>query len=134
MKDCIFCKIVKGEIPADIIYEDDKTLAFLDISPTNKGHTLVIPKEHYETIMDIPEDLLANVIKTTKKLSIALSKMSDGISIAQNNKKLAGQIVPHLHFHVMPRYKNDRHKFDWATTKYKEGESKELIKKIKNLL
>lgn len=134
MTGCIFCKIIKKEIPADIIYEDSKTLAFLDINPVNKGHTLVIPKEHYETIIDIPENLLLNTIKTTKKLAIALSKISDGVSITQNNKKAGGQLVPHLHFHVIPRYKNDEHKYNWLTTKYKEGESKELASKIKSLL
>ena len=67
MNDCIFCKILKGEIPSAKVYENDKVLAFLDISPVHKGHTLVIPKEHYENILDIPEDLLKEVIAVTKK-------------------------------------------------------------------
>jgi len=132
--NCIFCKIAKKQIPTDILYENNKTIAFLDINPVNKGHTLVIPKEHYETIIDIPEDLLIEVIKTTKKISIALSKISDGITIAQNNKKSGGQEIPHLHFHIIPRYKNDGLKYNWPTKKYKEGETQQLVEKIKNLL
>lgn len=134
MTDCIFCKIIKGEVPCTKVYEDTSTLAFLDIAPINPGHTLVIPKQHYETIMDIPENLLENVTKTVKKISIALSKMSDGISIAQNNKKSANQLVPHLHFHIMPRYKDDGHKFTWPKEEYKKGEAEKLAEKIKSLL
>jgi histidine triad (HIT) family protein len=84
--------------------------------------------------MDIPEDLLEEVINIVKEISIALSKISDGISIAQNNKKVAGQLVPHLHFHLIPRYKDDGHKFKWSTEKYKENEAVEIASKIKSLL
>ena len=106
---CIFCKILKREIPCTKIYENDKVLAFLDIGPVSKGHTLVIPKEHYETIIDIPEDLLKEVIAITKKVSKAVKQgvEADGISIGQSNYKSAGQVVPHLHFHIMPRFEDD---------------------------
>jgi histidine triad (HIT) family protein len=134
MDDCLFCKVAKGEIPCAKVYEDEKTFAFLDINPVNKGHTLVITKEHYELITDVPEDLLADLIKTVKKVSKALLGMSDGVCIAQNNKEIAGQIVPHIHFHLIPRLKGDGHKFNWPSTKYEEGEAEKVAEKIKNLL
>jgi histidine triad (HIT) family protein len=119
MESCIFCKIIKGEIPCTKVYEDDKVLAFLDISPVNKGHTLVIPKKHYETLMDVPDDLLCETMKIIKKLSKAVMKTvkADGINISINNYKAAGQLVLHLHVHIMPRFSNDGLKLDWPTKK-----------------
>ena len=133
--DCIFCKILKGEIPCSKIYENDKVLAFLDIMPVHKGHTLVIPKEHYETIIDIPEDLLKEVIVVLKKVSKAVKEgvNADGISIGQSNYKAGGQVVPHLHFHIMPRFENDGLKF-WPQGKYEEGEMDSYKEKIVKFL
>ena len=105
--DCIFCKIVKGEVPADKVYEDDNTFAFLDINPTTAGHTLVIPKNHSETIMDMKKEDLDKLIETVQKVSIALEKYSEGVNLLQNNHEVAGQIVPHVHFHVIPRKAGD---------------------------
>ena len=133
MTDCIFCKIRDGEIPSDKIYEDENTLAFLDKNPINEGHTLVIPKEHYVNIIDIPEETLKQVIITVKKIAVAISKDSEGISIAQNNKDAAGQVVDHIHFHVIPRISNDNHKL-WKGKPYKEGVAEKIAEKIKNLL
>lgn len=135
MEDCIFCKILKGEIPSSKIYENDKVLAFLDIMPVHKGHTLVIPKEHYETILDIPEDLLKESIVVLKKVSKAVKQgvEADGISIGQSNFKAANQAVPHLHFHIMPRFDNDGLKF-WPQGKYEEGEMDAFREKIAKFL
>ena len=106
---CIFCKIVKGEIPAKILYEDEKTLAFLDISPRSKGHTLVIPKEHYETFEELPEEVAIDLIKTIKKVIKRLKSLNpDGYNILNNNRPVAGQEVPHVHFHIIPRYKGEK--------------------------
>jgi len=106
---CIFCKIVKREIPAKVIYEDEKTMAFLDINPRSKGHTLVIPKEHYETFEELPEDTALALIRTIKKVLEILKPLNfDGYNILNNNKPTAGQEVPHLHFHIIPRYKDER--------------------------
>ncbi|MFH1181722.1 MAG: HIT family protein [Candidatus Woesearchaeota archaeon] len=130
--DCIFCKIVKGEIPSEKVYEDSDVLAFLDISPVHKGHTLVIPKMHYETLMDTPDELLCKVIAAVKIVSAAVKKAvkAEGVSIGQSNHKSAGQAIPHLHFHVMPRFENDglRH---WPQGKYAEGEMKLYGSKIR---
>jgi histidine triad (HIT) family protein len=106
---CIFCKIANKEIPSKVIYEDENTLAFLDINPRSKGHTLVIPKEHYETFDEITEDVATNLIKTIKKVVDILKSLNpDGYNILNNNKPIAGQEVPHVHFHIIPRYNDEQ--------------------------
>ncbi|MEK6860850.1 MAG: HIT family protein [Nanoarchaeota archaeon] len=133
MTDCLFCKIIKREIPSDIVYEDDKVIAFLDIHPVNKGHTLVLPKQHYENLFDVPENILINTMKTVKKIAVALSKYSDGVNVGQNNRMAAGQLVDHIHFHLIPRFNEDGLKH-WPGKKYQEGESKKVADEIKKLL
>jgi histidine triad (HIT) family protein len=105
-KECLFCRIAKGEIPSKKVYENANTFAFLDINPRNPGHVLVIPKRHYETVMDMPENELAEVAKIVKKMSVAAKAgtKADGISVLQSNGRAAGQVVAHLHFHVIPRF------------------------------
>ncbi len=135
MKDCIFCKIVGGEIPADKIYEDKNILAFLDISPVNPGHALVMPKAHYETYLDTPDETLANISKKVKKIAqgIKIATEAEGINIMVNAHKAAGQVVPHLHIHVIPRYLSDGFKH-WVGKKSLEDKSKILAEKIKKEL
>ncbi len=130
MVDCIFCKLAKGEIPCAKVYEDKYVLAFLDISPINKGHTLVIPKKHYASIMDLPKPLLHKVIDVVQKVSKALlATPESGVNITQNNGAAAGQFVFHAHFHVMPRHAGDGHHFDWTNTKYASNEEMEEYRK-----
>ncbi len=107
---CLFCRIVHKQAPASIVYEDMQVLAFMDIRPVSQGHTLVIPKQHYEDICDTPEDLLAATYKVTKKIAIAVKKATnaDGISIIQQNGKAAGQDIFHLHVHVVPRFEGQK--------------------------
>lgn len=135
MTHCVFCKIIKGEIPSSKVYEDKEVLAFLDIAPVSKGHTLVIPKRHFETIIDTPNELLGKVINAVKKLSPAVMKATgaEGISVAQSNYPAAGQVVPHLHFHIMPRFKEDGLRF-WPKIQYEEGEINKVAEKIKKAL
>ncbi|MDD5177950.1 MAG: HIT family protein [Candidatus Nanoarchaeia archaeon] len=135
MTDCIFCKIIKNEIPSNKIYENKTTLAFLDINPVNKGHTIVIPKQHFETIEGTPEDVLCEIIKTTKKLIPAINQAVNpiGVNLGLNNKSGAGQIVPHIHLHIMPRFNNDGHSL-FGGKKASSEELKLLSDKIKNLL
>lgn len=135
MGDCIFCKIIKGEVPCTKIYEDNEVLAFLDIGPVNKGHTLVMPKEHYETLLDIPDDLLCAVSEAVKNLSKAVKKGTGcgGICILQNNFKISGQLVPHYHVHIIPRLGTDGLKH-WPQGEYKEGEADRVAEKIKKSL
>jgi histidine triad (HIT) family protein len=107
-ESCIFCKIAQKEAPASIVYEDEKVVAFLSIQPINVGHTLVVPKEHYENIHEIPEEEVAYLYKIVKKLSPAIKKAveAEGIRIVQNNGEAAGQVIFHLHVHIIPMNKN----------------------------
>ena len=135
MEDCIFCKIVKGDIPCQKIYENDKVFAFLDIMPIHKGHTLVIPKEHHETLLDMPDDTLAELAKVAKKVSKAVKKATgaDGFNIGQNNGAAAGQAVFHFHLHVIPRFNGDGLK-NWPHTKVPDEDMKQIHEDIKNSL
>lgn len=107
--NCIFCKIIKKEIPADFVYENDEVVAFLDIKPINKGHVLIVPKEHHEDMLSTPEAVLSEMIATTKNVANAIVKAvkADGFNIGVNTKPAAGQVVFHTHFHVIPRFKGD---------------------------
>ncbi len=111
MDNCIFCKIVKGEIPCHKVYEDDKILAFLDISQTTKGHTLVITKEHFDNFLYVPKDLLSQSISVAQKIAQAsiTSLNAKGVNILINTNEIAGQTVMHYHTHIIPRYDNDDH-------------------------
>lgn len=133
MTDCIFCKIAKGEIPSSKVYEDDRILAFLDINPANKGHTLVIPKGHYETLNDIPQDILCDLIKAAQKAANSVdSKIKpDGYNLLMSNKPAAEQVINHAHMHIIPRYNDDDFKLVWTHKKYAEGETAELAEKLK---
>ena len=135
MEECLFCKIVKGELPSSKLYEDEDTLAFLDLFPVNKGHSLVISKEHYENIFDVPEESLSKISSVMKNVADAVKKgvNADGISIAQSNGKDAGQIIPHIHFHIMPRFKDDGLKL-WPQGKYEEGEMDKFKEDISKFL
>jgi len=107
--ECIFCKIVRGEIPCAEVYSDDNILAFLDIAPISKGHTLVIPKDHYENLFDMPEELGNHFLKVMKILGLAIMKTTGatGINVVMNNYSSAGQVVPHAHWHLVPRIEGD---------------------------
>lgn len=109
-RNCPFCKIVDGELPSSRIYEDETTIAFLDTRPQNDGHTLVIPKKHYEYIYDVPDEEVAHLHKVAKRVACAVRRgmNSEGISITQHNESAAGQDVFHVHVHVIPRYEGQR--------------------------
>jgi histidine triad (HIT) family protein len=107
---CVFCNIARKQASASLVYEDEKVIAFLDTKPLNEGHTLVIPKEHYETIYEIPEEQIAYLHRIVKRTALAVKKATraDGISIFQQNGKAAGQEIFHLHVHVVPRYEGQK--------------------------
>ena len=108
-ESCNFCKIVSRENPASMVYEDGNVLAFMDLYPANVGHTLVVPREHWETIYDIPEKVLSDLFAVVKRISVAVKKAvgAEGISILQFNEGAAGQSVTHFHVHVIPRFRGD---------------------------
>lgn len=107
--DCIFCQIVAGKIPCAKVYESDSVVAFLDIAPVNKGHALVLPKGHYPTLMDLPEELGGELMKALAVVGEAVMKATgaDGLNLMQNNHEAAGQVVHHAHYHLIPRFKDD---------------------------
>jgi histidine triad (HIT) family protein len=117
---CIFCKIISGELPATKVYEDDHTLAFMDISPVIHGHALVIPKAHYEQIAEVPDEDLARCIAVAKRVAHAQEEAlgANGVNLHQANGAVAGQVVPHIHFHVIPRFDDDGHHWNWTHRDY----------------
>jgi histidine triad (HIT) family protein len=130
-QQCIFCKIIKNEIPVIKVYETSKNLAFLDINPLTIGHSLIIPKKHAENIFDIsPDDFKALMIDAQKLAKILkISLKAQGINLINSSGEIAGQSVFHFHFHLIPRYKNDKLEFsDWWNKKTKKVNNQELFK------
>lgn len=132
MEECVFCKIIKNEIKASIVFEDDHFIAFLDKSPIFKGHTLLIPKKHIETLFDFSDDYLEKLAIETKKVANGVKKGTscDGILLINNN--IISQSVPHFHVHIIPREKGKPLRgFMWPRTKYNdETEEEDFRKKI----
>ena len=129
--NCLFCRIVSGEVPATIVYEDDNALAFLDHRPLFHGHTLLVPRVHVETLGELPASLVGPFFKTAQLLSRAIEPAlgAEGTFVAMNNR--VSQSVPHLHVHVVPRRRKDGLKgFFWPRTKYKNEEEMLAIKKL----
>ncbi len=128
----LFTKIINGEIPATKLYEDDKCIVILDIAPCHKGHALVIPKKEQETLIDADDDILQHLILIAKKVAqkqVEILKC-DGYNIIINNKPASGQVVPHLHIHIVPRYNNDGYKVDLGHEDYKDSEMEEFGNKL----
>ncbi len=117
MKDtnCIFCKIANGEIPSKTLYEDDKFRVILDLGPASKGHALILPKEHYADLYELPEETAGEVMKLAKKMTAQMTQRlgCEGFNLVQNNGELAGQTVFHFHMHLIPRYRDDGQKIGW---------------------
>ena len=134
--DCVFCKMVAGQIPVTKIYEDHVILAFLDIGPVSDGHSLVIPKQHFERFDDCPPELLGEVSSRLGKIAKAVvaGMNSDGYNILCNNGKAAGQLVNHLHFHIIPRNSGDGVFGRWPCYKYQGGKIEAVAAKIRENL
>jgi histidine triad (HIT) family protein len=123
----LFLKIINGEIPAVKVYEDEYTMAFLDIKPVNPGHTLVIPKEHSKNFLETPDDTIQRLFPVAKKVANAVKKAvdADGINIHINNEPAAGQVVFHTHIHIIPRFEGDGLRL-WGGNEYKKGEDEKI--------
>lgn len=135
--ECIFCKIVAGKLPSVKVYEDSDAMAFMDIGPIVKGHTLVVPLRHYDPITATPPEMLEKLILVVQKIARAQidGLKADGVNVTQANGKVAGQIIPHIHFHVIPRFKSDGHSWNWAPGKYdSQAEIHGFAERIKNAL
>ncbi|MDD2354710.1 MAG: HIT family protein [Lachnospiraceae bacterium] len=130
MKDenCIFCKLANGEIPSRTIYEDDRFRVILDMGPATRGHALILPKEHFANIYEIPDDWAADAMVLAKHMAAVMHEKlgADGFNIVQNNGTVAGQTVFHFHIHLIPRYKDDGQKIGWNPGKPTDEELAEI--------
>lgn len=134
MKDenCIFCKIANGEIPAATLYEDDDFRVILDLGPASKGHALILPKEHYANLYELPDELAAKVIVLAKKMITKLTDVlgCDGYNLVQNNGAAAGQTVFHFHLHMIPRYEGDQVGLGWKMGELTDADRDEILAKL----
>ena len=133
MENCIFCKIANGEIPAATLYEDEDFRVILDLGPASKGHALILPKEHYANIYEIPEELAGKAMILAKKMANVLTRAlkCDGFNIVQNNGEPAGQTVFHFHMHLIPRYEGDEVGLTWNPGSLTEEDKEEILSKVK---
>ena len=134
MKDqnCIFCKIANGEIPSRTLYEDERYRVILDLGPATKGHALVLPKEHFANIYEIPAEWAAGAMEIGQKMAILMKERlhTDGANLVQNNGETAGQTVHHFHIHIIPRYKGDGQNILWKPGHPSDAELDEILGKI----
>ena len=131
-ENCIFCKNAAGEIPSATIYEDEDFRVILDIEPASKGHALILPKEHYANLYELPEELASKVLVVAKKVVTAMTEVlgCDGYNVLQNNGEVAGQTVFHFHMHLVPRYKDDQVNIKWKPGTLKEEWKEEILAKM----
>ena len=136
MEDCIFCKIASGKIPSARVYEDDDVIAFMDIGPISDGHTLVVPKFHCEWLHECPPEILGKLSGCLSRIAGAVQEAmgSEGYNVLCNNGRAAGQLVAHVHFHVIPRNSGDGVMAKWPSYKYPEGKAEQLAEKIRQKL
>ena len=134
--DCIFCRMVAGQIPVTKVYEDEIVLAFLDIGPISDGHTLVIPKQHFERLHDCPPDLLGEVASRLGRIAgaVVAAMNADGYNLLCNNGRAAGQLIEHLHFHIVPRNVGDGVFDRWPSYGYPHGKIERIADKIRENL
>jgi histidine triad (HIT) family protein len=131
--DCVFCRIRDGQIPSTRVYEDDRTLAFMDINPLNDGHALVIPKAHAATLFDATEADLQATIAAAKRVAVAIRRalQPDGLNLLQASGAAAFQSVPHFHLHLIPRWNGDGKGFEWPLTPGDRGRIQVVAEKIR---
>ena len=132
MDNCIFCKIISGEIPSATVYEDDEFKVILDRFPGNIGHTLILPKKHYADIFEIDEETAGKLFKLAVKVAKNMKKVLnlEAMNLVQNNGAMAGQTVPHFHLHLIPRYKDDQVSVTWKQLDLTDEQIEEVRKKL----
>lgn len=130
--NCIFCKIIAGEIPSHTLYEDEQFKVILDVGPATKGHALILPKEHYANLYELPEETAMDVMKLAKKMvKLMTDKLGcDGFNLVQNNGEVAGQTVFHFHMHLIPRYNDDSEILKYGVKSFSQEELAEIKKQI----
>lgn len=130
MNDCIFCKIISGEIPTNTVHETDTSISFLSIAPVNPGHLLIVPKLHYQWMYELPDELLSKLMQQAKNIMPRLKQVTGADFV---NLVVEGVEVPHFHIHLIPRYLGDR-KIEAHPTVYKGNEAREWAEKIKSAI
>ena len=132
MSNCIFCKIIAGDIPSSVVYEDEDFKAIMDISPAAKGHIIILTKRHFDNLFELEDDVASKVLIVAKRIALAMKEVlgCDGMNLLQNNGEAAGQTVSHLHFHLIPRYTDDNLFLAWTHGKYEDGEAAIIAKRI----
>ena len=132
---CIFCKIANGEIPSATLYEDDDFRVILDLGPATKGHALILPKEHYPNLYELPDELAEKAVLLAKKMITKMKKAldCDGFNVVQNNGAPAGQTVFHFHMHLIPRYEGDHAGFGWNTGELNAADREEILTKMRKI-
>ncbi len=135
MEDCIFCKIVRGDIPALKVHEDGEVFAFLDIQPANPGHALVVTKDHFPTLAETPDAKLGPLFAAVKRVGSAAAKAvgASGFNVIVNNGAVAGQVISHVHVHAIPRFDDDGHRH-WSKKSVSQERMKEVAEKLSQLL
>ena len=134
-ENCIFCKIANGEIPSATLYEDEDFRVILDLSPASKGHALILPKEHYANLYELPDEVAAKVLIVAKNMITKMTKAlgCDGYNIVQNNGEAAGQTVLHFHMHLIPRYKDDQVGLGWKMGSLTDEDKEDILAKLKEV-
>lgn len=129
---CIFCRIAAGEIPSKTLYEDEAFRVILDLGPAARGHALILPKDHYRNLFELPEETAAKAMVLAKRMAVRMRERlhCDGFNLVQNNEEVAGQTVFHFHMHLIPRYKNDGQVIGWRPGKPEEAELEEVRRTI----
>lgn len=129
---CIFCKIAAGEIPAKTLYEDEEFRVILDLGPATRGHALILPKNHYRNLFELPDEQAEKVMVLAKKMAVRIREKlhCDGFNLVQNNEEAAGQTVFHFHMHLIPRYKGDGQVIGWNPGKPEDAELEEIRREI----
>ncbi len=136
MAECIFCRIADGGVPAAKLIETDSVTSFMDLNPVNPGHSLVIPRRHATSLLELTDEELRDIILTVGRVAAAVrdATNSSAFNVLQNDGRAAGQVVQHVHVHVIPRRAGDGFAFGWRQLSYKEGEMNALHRAIKELL
>ena len=134
--DCIFCKLANGVFPTNSIYEDEDFNVILDASPANRGHALIIPKQHFDNLFQADDEVAAKIMPLAKKIAAAVKKVTgcDGVNVLQNNGEAAGQTVFHLHVHIIPRFDDDKLGLEWSHKSFTDEEQSATAEELRKAI
>jgi histidine triad (HIT) family protein len=132
MQNCIFCKIISGEIPSAVIYEDEDFKVIMDISPAAKGHAVILSKKHFANLFEVDDQIASKALLVARMVAAAMKEElgCEGLNLLQNNGEAAGQTVFHFHIHLIPRYRGDSINMNWEQGKYENGEAEKIAVKL----